>query len=204
MRRYETIYIMDPDLSEEKRTEVSDRIEELVKQQGGFLAEMDKWGARKLAYEIKKKERGYYVRLDLCGTGELVNEIERFFRIDDRVLKYMTILLDKEVDVEGLKQEIAQAKAEQEAAAEKAKAAEEQRAAAAAAEEATEAESVDEETPPPTEEAADASTETETSETVAETTETPNEQKQEERRFQICSPVHDAYEPRPAPMLTAA
>ncbi|MDL1967554.1 MAG: 30S ribosomal protein S6, partial [Deltaproteobacteria bacterium] len=62
-----------------------------------------------LAYEIKKKSRGYYVRLDYCGTGKLVDEMERFFRIDDRVMKYMTVLLDKYADIELLKEEMAKA-----------------------------------------------------------------------------------------------
>jgi small subunit ribosomal protein S6 len=112
MRRYETFVIFDPDLSEEERSPVIDRIKETIKKQDGFLVDVDDWGARKLAYEIKKKFRGYYNRLDYCGTGPLVNELERFFRIDDRVLKYMTVLLEKEADLERIKEEIAQAEAE--------------------------------------------------------------------------------------------
>ena len=118
MRRYETFVIFDPDLSEEERTPVIDRIKETITKQEGFLVEVDDWGARKLAYEIKKKIRGYYNRLDYCGTGPLVNELERFFRIDDRVLKYMTVQLEAAADLEKIKAEIAQAEAQ---AAEKAK-----------------------------------------------------------------------------------
>jgi small subunit ribosomal protein S6 len=112
MRRYETIFIIDPDLSEEGRAPLFERLEDLFLQHNGLLVVADEWGARKLAYEIKKKARGYYVRLDYCGTGTLVNEIERFFRIDDRVLKYMTVLLQKEVDIESVKEEIARTEAE--------------------------------------------------------------------------------------------
>ena len=112
MRRYETFVIFDPDLSEEKRSPVIDRIKETITKQDGFLVKVDDWGARKLAYEIKKKLRGYYSRLDYCGSGPLVNELERFFRIDDRVLKYMTVLLEKTVDLEKIKEEIAQAEAQ--------------------------------------------------------------------------------------------
>ncbi len=109
MRHYETIIILDPDLSAEKREPVLKRVQDVIEQQGGYLAFLDDWGARKLAYEIKKKERGYYVRFDFCGTGAVVDEIERFFRIDDRVLKYMTVLLDKMVDIEKIKEEVAAA-----------------------------------------------------------------------------------------------
>ena len=107
MRRYETIIIMDPDLPAEKQEPVLKRVEETIAQQGGYMALIDDWGTRKLAYAIKKKERGHYIRFDFCGTGALVDEMERFFRIDDSVLKYMTVLLDRKADIEKIKEEIA-------------------------------------------------------------------------------------------------
>ncbi len=109
MRRYETIVIFDPELSAEEREPVLERVKDVIAQQDGYLAFIDDWGARKLAYEIKKKDRGYYVRFDFCETGTVVDEIERFFRIDDRVLKYMTVLLDKKADIEKIKEEVAAA-----------------------------------------------------------------------------------------------
>ena len=109
MRRYETFIIIDPDLSDEERSPVFEKVKNLIQQEGCFLVMLDEWGARRLAYEIKKKSRGYYVRLDYCGTGKLVDEMERFFRIDDKVMKYMTVLLDKSVDIELLKEEMAKA-----------------------------------------------------------------------------------------------
>ena len=109
MRRYETFVIIDPDISEDERGPVIERVQELITQMDGFLVFTDSWGERKLAYEIRKKERGYYVRFDYCGLAPLVNEIERFFRIDDRALKYMTVLLDKEADLEKIKEEKAAA-----------------------------------------------------------------------------------------------
>ncbi len=107
MRRYETIIITDPDLSAEQREPILKRVGDVISQEDGYLALIDDWGARKLAYEIKKKPRGYYTRFDFCGTAAAVDEIERFFRIDDRVLKYMTVLLDKTADIEKIKEEIA-------------------------------------------------------------------------------------------------
>jgi small subunit ribosomal protein S6 len=109
MRRYETIFIVDNDLSEEDHSPIFEKLTDLIHQHSGLLVMVDEWGSKKLAYEIKKKARGYYVRLDYCGSGILVNEIERFFRIDDRILKYMTVLLDKDVDIEAVKEEIAKA-----------------------------------------------------------------------------------------------
>ncbi len=112
MRRYETIVIVDPDLSNEQRLPIFEKLKDLIIQQGGFLIIVDEWGDKRLAYEIKKRSHGYYVRLDFCGTGALVNEMERFFRIDERILKYMTVLLDKDADVERIKEQMAEAEAE--------------------------------------------------------------------------------------------
>jgi len=120
MRRYETIVIMDPDLSTEDRAPVLQRVTDVINQGDGYLAFVDEWGARKLAYEVKKKDRGYYIRFDFCGSGAVVDEIERFFRIDDRVLKYMSVLLDKTADIEKIKEEIAAARSKAEMAKEQA------------------------------------------------------------------------------------
>ena len=114
MRRYETFVIIDPDITQEQREPVLERVRELVTQQDGFLVFEDVWGERKLAYEIKKKARGFYVRFDYCGLAPLVNEIERYFRIDDRALKYMTVVLDKDVDLEKVKEEKAAAESQRE------------------------------------------------------------------------------------------
>ena len=113
MRRYETFIIIDPDLSDEERSPIFEKVKDLIQQEKCLLVMLDEWGSRRLAYEIKKKSRGYYVRLDYCGTGKFVDEMERFFRIDDRVMKYMTVLLDKYADIELIKEEIAKAEAKE-------------------------------------------------------------------------------------------
>jgi small subunit ribosomal protein S6 len=132
MRRYETFIILDPDLTAEQRLPVVDRVRDILTQMSGFLIRIDEWGSRKLAYTIAKKERGYYVRFDFCGTGLLVNEMERFFRIDERVLKHMSVLLDQSPDIERIKEEMAKAEAEAQKPAEIAPAAPVEAAAAAA------------------------------------------------------------------------
>ena len=133
MRRYETIFIMDPDVSEEQRGGVYGRIADLMAQKGGQQIAMDEWGARKLAYDIKKKHRGYYVRLDYCGDGALVDEIERFFRIDDRFLKFLTVVLDTDTTPEKVQQQLAAAAAKAEETARKAAEAAASRASMSAA-----------------------------------------------------------------------
>ena len=142
MRRYEQIVILDSDLSEDERSPVFNRLKELIPQYKGFLIDIDEWGQKKLAYEIKKKPRGYYAQVNFCGFGDLVDEMERFFRIDDRILKYMTVVLDKEADVEAIKAEMAEKEAQKAEAvakaAEEAKQAAEKAAAATAKAEAAE------------------------------------------------------------------
>ena len=113
MRRYETIVILDPDLSKEAEGPFFDRVNDLIPQFNGVLVETDDWGTKKLAYDIKKKNRGHYVRLDFCGDGALVQEMERFFRIDDRAMKFMTVLLDEEVDMEAINAELSEKAAAQ-------------------------------------------------------------------------------------------
>jgi small subunit ribosomal protein S6 len=119
MRRYETIVIVDPDISEEDRTSLLNRAKEIIPQQEGVFIQEDPWGVKKLAYEIKKKPRGYYTLLDYCGMGKAVDELERFFRIDDRVMKFMTVQLDAQADAEKILADIeaAKAMAQQEASA---------------------------------------------------------------------------------------
>ena len=128
MKRYETIVIIDPDLSKEAEAPLFERVDDLIPQYEGFLIETDDWGTKKLAYDIKKKNRGHYVRLDYCGNGALVQEMERFFRIDDRIMKFMTVLLETDADIEAIKAELAE------------KASAKEKAAAAAAQDAAEAE----------------------------------------------------------------
>jgi small subunit ribosomal protein S6 len=116
MRRYETIFIIDPDLPDDQRGAILERLAALIEQYKGMQVACDEWGVKKLAYEIRSRNRGYYVRLDYCGEGALVDEMERSFRIDDKVLKFMTIVLEKDVDMDQVKQEMAEA-AEAKAAA---------------------------------------------------------------------------------------
>jgi small subunit ribosomal protein S6 len=116
MRRYETIVIIDPDLSKEAETPIFDRVTDLIPQYKGFLIETDDWGTKKLAYDIKKKNRGHYVRFDFCGDGDLIQEMERFFRIDDKVMKFMTVLLDENADLDAIKADLAEKAAQKEQA----------------------------------------------------------------------------------------
>jgi len=102
MRRYETVYIANPNLEDEALKEVVDKFSDLIKKNEGSLVKVDEWGKRKLAYEVKRFDKGYYVLLDFCGLPEMVTELERNLKLDDRVLKYLTVKVDDEVDPAGL------------------------------------------------------------------------------------------------------
>lgn len=116
MRRYETIFITDPELQDAERDSLTQKLNELISERDGTLLKVDDWGQKRMAYEIRKKQRGHYIRLDYCGNGSLVDEMERLFRIDDTILKYMTVLLEKDANIEAVKEEIAQEEAEKERA----------------------------------------------------------------------------------------
>lgn len=121
MRHYETTCILRPGLGETGFTEVMERTCAIVTADGGSIIDLDRWGLRKLAYPIKKESQGYYFCLNCAATQAAVLEMERIFRIDDRVLRYLTIKLHEEIDEAGIaeeKEKIAAAAAAKAAAAE--------------------------------------------------------------------------------------
>lgn len=93
MRKYETIFIVRPNVAEDGITALVDRATGIIEGFDGSVIKADHWGLRKLAYLIKKEQQGYYVLLEYAGTPQAVTEMERIFKIDDRVLKYMTVKL---------------------------------------------------------------------------------------------------------------
>lgn len=113
MRRYEQIYILRPSLTEEEITTVIENSNQIILDEGGAIIALNKWGMRKLAYPIKKEPQGYYVLADFAATPDAVAEIERKFRIDDAVLKYLTVRTSDAITAE----EIAEAQNAAETAA---------------------------------------------------------------------------------------
>jgi len=120
MNRYETIFILESDIPDAEREPLLEKVKALIPQHNGTLLMFDDWGNRKLAYPIKKKMQGRYIRLDYCGIGNLVDDLERSFRLDHRVLKFMTIQLDKDVDPAALKEALELKEAQTQAQAESA------------------------------------------------------------------------------------
>lgn len=109
MRRYETVLIAHSDLSEDEIGKLVARYSGIVAGQKGILVKVEKWGKRRLAYLIRKQTRGFYILLDYAGAGAAVNELERNLKIDDKILKFMTVLKAEAVDPAALENEIAAA-----------------------------------------------------------------------------------------------
>ena len=98
MRRYETIYIANPNLDDEALKEIVAKFSDLIKKQEGYIVKIDEWGKRKMAYEVKRFDKGHYVLFDFCGLPEMVTELERNLKLDDRILKHSTVKIDENVD----------------------------------------------------------------------------------------------------------
>ena len=94
MRRYETIFIASPTLTDEQADELVKLYEGIIAEQGGELLKTDKWGRKKLAYEVQKFSEGYFTLFELNAGPTLIAELERRFRNNDVVIKYMSVRMD--------------------------------------------------------------------------------------------------------------
>jgi len=88
---YEAMFILRPDLEEEKITEVMERFRSLVENHGGEVTKLERWGKRRLAYQIQHLREGIYIILRFKGNNEVVQELDRVFKITDEVLRHMIV-----------------------------------------------------------------------------------------------------------------
>jgi len=137
INEYETIYVMKPELPADAIERVSDKITKVIGDYSGSVLMKDDWGKRKLAYQIQKNTRGHYVLINYLATSDVVAEIERHLRIDDTLLRFLTIRLAEDANVEARKAEAVELNAKR---AEEAKARAEAAAKAEAEREAAQAE----------------------------------------------------------------
>jgi small subunit ribosomal protein S6 len=96
MRMYETIIIVQPDLGEEETKALTAKVQEIISTMKGDFKRLEDWGARKLAYPINKFNRGRYYFLRFDGDAPLIAELERRLRLDDKVLRYQSVRIEKE------------------------------------------------------------------------------------------------------------
>jgi small subunit ribosomal protein S6 len=95
MRIYEELFIVRPDLPEEETDQLIERLTTLIAGQGGNVDKVDKWGVRKLAYRVQKRTEGFYVLLQFTAKPETVRELERQLRVQDQVMKFITVRIDE-------------------------------------------------------------------------------------------------------------
>ncbi len=107
MRKYETFFIVDPELPDETNSVLDTKIQSIVTSNGGEVLTYVPWGKRKLAYAIGRRTRGLYVLMEYAGGPTLVAELERNLRIDERILKFITVLLDDRFDPEKERERLA-------------------------------------------------------------------------------------------------
>ncbi len=101
---YETIYVSKAELSDDIQNELHGKITNLITENGGEILVEEKWGKRKMAYPINKKHYANYVLLDYVATADLIFKLERSMRLDDRFIRFLTVKIDEDVDVEGVRE----------------------------------------------------------------------------------------------------
>jgi small subunit ribosomal protein S6 len=93
---YETIIIVQPDLGEDETKALTAKVQEVISSMKGDFKRLEDWGSRKLAYPINKFSRGRYYFLRFDGDAPLIAELERRLRLDDKVLRYQSVKIEKE------------------------------------------------------------------------------------------------------------
>jgi small subunit ribosomal protein S6 len=96
MNSYETVFILTPVLSEEQAKEAVQAFEKEVGSLGGKVSHSESWGLRKLAYPIQKKSTGFYFLTEFKAPGSAIGELEVMFKRDERVMRFLTVKMDKD------------------------------------------------------------------------------------------------------------
>jgi small subunit ribosomal protein S6 len=102
LRRYELIFLIQPEAEDEARKHLVGRMLGILNDGGVYLIQNEEWGKRKLAYEIAKFNKAYYYYVEFIATPGLTHEIERVFRLTDDCLRYQTIRLEDDIDPDHL------------------------------------------------------------------------------------------------------
>ena len=98
-RKYELVYVVSPDATEDQVADLHTQVEAITQRMGGQLEKTENWGRRKLAYEIGRHKEGTYVLEVINGNGDLMKEIDRRLRVTDLVIRHLTVRVDEEQGV---------------------------------------------------------------------------------------------------------
>ena len=102
LRHYETFYLLHPDLSDEERTAISEKLQQIIISGHGEIVKIDPWPLQKLAYRVQKQTQGYYVLMEYGAPAESISELTRRLRLDEGVMKFVTTKTNNEFDAEAL------------------------------------------------------------------------------------------------------
>jgi small subunit ribosomal protein S6 len=94
-RKYELVYVLKPDATEQDVAEMQQQVEAIITRLGGTLDKTDVWGRRKLAYEIGRHKDGFYVLHVITGSGELMKEIDRRLKVTEGILRHLVVRVDE-------------------------------------------------------------------------------------------------------------
>lgn len=91
MQTYESIFVVRPSLADEDTNKIIDKMKGVLEKAGASMLKMENWGKKKLAYEVKRERKGTYVYLYFQAPGPAVSELERSYRLEDAVIKFITV-----------------------------------------------------------------------------------------------------------------
>jgi small subunit ribosomal protein S6 len=95
-RQYEVVFIVDPTADDDEVTRLTDSFKQIVTDQGGTITKAESMGRRQLAYEILHKTEGSFMLLEIEGSGREIAELERRMRVNDRIIRYITVRVDED------------------------------------------------------------------------------------------------------------
>jgi small subunit ribosomal protein S6 len=93
--QYETVFIMTPVLSDDQMKETVAKYQKLLKDKGAEIVLENNWGLKKLAYPIQKKSTGFYYLIEFTADGDIIKDVELAFKRDERIIRFLTVKLDK-------------------------------------------------------------------------------------------------------------
>jgi small subunit ribosomal protein S6 len=99
---YESIFIINANLTDEETANVIKKMQDVVAKLGGEMLKFEDWGKKKLAYEVKKQKRGHYAFFQFKGTPAAIAELERTYKLTDSVIKFLSVKLEKELRTKAL------------------------------------------------------------------------------------------------------
>lgn len=94
LNKYETIFILNPDMNEEQVDSTIDKVKSIIESSNGVIDNVDLWGKKRLAYEIDKKNEGFFILINFSSSGEFPKELDRNFRIMDFVIRHIIVKKD--------------------------------------------------------------------------------------------------------------